>query len=116
MTQLQIAERNTELYAMCPNCSKHHLVQNREGDHELPRLCSRCKCPMDPGQARPWQERQTELAHDPKLTALGQRMRGEQPEQEATLARLLGAIEGLTNRIEALESRPVLRRARQDAD
>ncbi len=67
-------------YVHCPNCSKMFQVVDGQGRIvTAPANCTRCGCPVEDGKnARDFMNEVAKAQHDPALSAMGRRSRGEQ--------------------------------------
>ena len=99
---LQIVERNTFDHVMCPNCSRMHQIRDRSGLLELPTRCVRCRCPLDPAQAKEFMDGRAKAEHSDAISEAGAKLRGERvtPSQMAQLQETVDAL-----RIEVAELR-----------
>ena len=77
-TMPNLGDGNTE-YVHCPNCSKMYRVVDADGNSDtLPANCKRCGCPVeDSPKALKFMDDFAKANHDPALSAMGKRSRGE---------------------------------------
>ncbi len=77
--QPKIVEKNTWNHIACLNCGKLFQMENLDGPIELSTRCDRCKCPLeDIPAALKFIDEQAEGQHDPAITLMGKKLRGEQ--------------------------------------
>ena len=78
---IEYTERTGQDVAKCPYCSLYYpLVDEKEIVLNLPDTCRRCGSPMDYTKAIAYANQQAQIASDPKLHLLGQKMRGDSAE------------------------------------
>ncbi len=79
MADYRQKEMNGIQHACCPYCSFMYPMEDKDGAVEVPNNCRRCKSPMALGKAaQDFQDAKAAAEHDPNLSALGRKMRGEE--------------------------------------
>lgn len=90
-------EMNGLEHYLCPNCSRFHEAQKRQGNQiikvQATVTCQRCGCPMDIKEAFAFSNIEASKGHDAAIASVGSRLRGEGMEAPPEDSMVRGALE-----------------------